>query len=69
MLFKQDKNKKFDYTPLYYRPEKDPEVKRRKRIHFPRSSSASFPFTRKFFFLFLLIIFILYVLKKLAILF
>lgn len=69
MIFKQSKNKSFDYTPLYYKPEKDPEVKRRQRIHFSRASSASFPFTKKFIFIFLLIIFILYVLKKLAILF
>lgn len=69
MLFKQEKNKAFDYTPMYYQPEKDPEVKRKERIHFKRSSTAAFPFTKKFIFIFLFIIFILYLLKKLAILF
>lgn len=69
MIFKQNKNKSFNYTPFYYKPDKDPEVQRKKRIHFKRSTRASFPFTKKFIFLFLFIIFVLFLLKKLAILF
>lgn len=36
MLFKQPEHRRFDYQPLFYKPEKDPEVQRKKRIHFPR---------------------------------
>ncbi len=69
MMFKAEKHKTFDYTPLYYKPEKDPEEKLKQRIRFKRSTSVTFPFTKRFFFLILLIIFIVYVLKKLAIFF
>lgn len=68
-MFKLEKHKTFDYTPLYYKPEKDPEVKRRERIRFRRMSSDASPFTKKFIFLVLLIFFIMYLVKKLAILF
>lgn len=67
MLFKQPQNKRFDYQPMYYKPEKDPDAKRRQRIKFPRRSKVTNPFSQTVVIIILIIMLALYVLKKLAI--
>jgi len=66
MLFKTPERRRFDYQPFYYKPEADPEVKRRQRIHFPKSSKARNPFTKLVIMLIVLLAAILYSLKYLA---
>ncbi len=67
MLFKKPEHKKFDYTPVYYKPEKDPEAKRKERIVFRRFSARNNFFSGKIIVFIILLFLILYFLKKLAI--
>ncbi len=65
MLFRQQEHKSFDYQPLYYKPEEDPEVRRKKRIHFPRIQRARSPFSKSVIILTILLIAIFYVIYRL----
>ncbi|MCB0834363.1 MAG: hypothetical protein KDC45_12930 [Bacteroidetes bacterium] len=65
-MFKMQKHRRFDYTPLYYRPEEDPQAKRRERIRFRRGTSRTGTRTFRYILLFIFALFIIYVLKKLA---
>lgn len=69
MLFRMPKRKEFDYTPQYYKPESDPEAKRRQRIHFPRSGRSQTSIYRWLLPLILLLALIAWLLKKLEIYF
>ncbi len=66
MLFKTPESRRFDYQPLYYKPESDPEVRLRKRIRFPRSVRPRNPFSKIVIMLIVLLAAILYGLKYLA---
>lgn len=65
MIFKQQQHRRFDYQPLFYKPEQDPEVQRKKRIHFPRYQRARSPFSRNVIIMTVLLIAIFYVIYKL----
>jgi hypothetical protein len=67
MFFKQPERKKFDYTPLYYTPERDPETKQKARIRFHRTSPKNNSLILRTVIFAIIIILILYFLKKLAI--
>ncbi|MBX7151528.1 hypothetical protein K1X84_07805 [bacterium] len=66
-MFKQPHHKRFDYRPMYYKPEKDPDTKRRQRIKFPRQTKVTNPFSQTVIIVILIIMLALYILKKLAI--
>jgi len=64
MLFKLPQHKQFDYKPLFYKPEEDPEVKRKKRIHFRRPPSGiRSSFNRSILLLVILLAAVLYVIN------
>jgi hypothetical protein len=65
MLFKLPERRAFHYTPLYYRPERDPEEKRKKRLHFPRPRRSTLSIVRWLIPLMILLLLLSYVLKKL----
>jgi hypothetical protein len=67
MLFKKPDHKKFDYTPIYYKPEKDPDVKMKERIRFRGRYGQNKHARKRIVFYAILFLLILYLLKKLAI--
>jgi hypothetical protein len=60
MIFKQQQHRRFDYQPLFYKPEEDPQVQRKNRIHFSRFQRARSPFSRSVIILMILLIAIFY---------
>lgn len=41
MLMRKPKNKKFEYEPRYYKPEKDEEERRKRRLNFRTGLKSS----------------------------
>ncbi len=61
MLFKQQEHRRFDYQPLFYKPEADPEVQRKKRIHFPRYRRPHSMFNRSMVMIMAMLIILFYI--------
>jgi hypothetical protein len=65
VLFKNTDHRKFSYTSLYYKPEKDPDRKTKERIRFRRWPKRTA--WRRIVLYAVLFLLILAILKKLAI--
>lgn len=63
MFIKKPTHKKFDYQPRYYKPEKDEELKRKKRLGF-RTNYRSKTSTKKPYIYIIMLAVILYIFLK-----
>lgn len=63
MLFKKFKYRKFDYQPRYYNPDRDPELKRKKRLDFSRERKTRKKTKNTYLFLVLIAIVIYFILR------
>jgi hypothetical protein len=63
MFIKKPTHKKFDYQPRYYKPEKDEELKRKKKLGF-RSNYRKKTSTKKPYAYIIMLAIILYIFLK-----
>jgi ribosomal protein L34 len=63
MFIKKPRHKKFDYQPRYYKPEKDEELKRKRKLGF-RSNYREKTSTKKPYAYIIMLVIILYIFLK-----